>query len=181
MDQLDGSASRGERRPPVQRPAPGTTTPVQRAFWVSYSALILLSAAHWVQGPEAVELPIPLATASARAGQATPIARLPWPPSDLRLASYQVPVMARAPAAPRLAETLTGLPWADKPCTSRTGEVAGSPPAPVQLASTDPVSPRQLRSKRRTAGTAQTVAHEQKSPASQRMPGHPRASTFDSR
>lgn len=156
---------------------------MQRAFWISYSALILLSAANWVQEPDTDLLPNPLPAASAHAEPEPPYEALPSPTSDLRPAVYQPPVEPSAPAVMTMPEPLSVLPWADVPCHSRTHEGLqswrSSEPGSMQVAAVSSGISGLPGLGSRTEVASRGVARKRALPASQRMPGHPRASALD--
>lgn len=182
MDQIDGSTSREDAHPHDAGPAPGTTTPMQRAFWISYSALILFSAAHWVREPESELLPNPLPTASAHAEQEGPFTALPSATPDLRPVVYQSPEQSLAPATRMTPAPLTVLPWADAPCNSRPPDAQQSrrtpEPGSMEVASLNPGASGYTRVGPRTGVATRSLARKPANRAPRRMPGHPRASSL---
>lgn len=168
---IDGSTQYG--RP--QRTDQGVgqaERPVQRAFWISYTSLILLAAALYLLWPESRSVPPPIPDAS-------------YPRQDLR------PVMASALAHYRqvdyrYAAELNSLPAsildpvAESPDVDRPCEVVGEGlPVARMNAMEDGIVP--LRSGEVAAiGFAPKVRDSKARAhlAKQQAPGHPRSSTL---
>ena len=168
---IDGSTQYG--RP--QRTDQGVgqaERPVQRAFWISYTSLILLAAALYLLWPESRSVPPPIPDAS-------------YPRQDLR------PVMASAPAHYRQVDyrhaggtqRLERSVWEPVPAQmpfDRPCELAADS---LTMANryTDASGPLPLRAHLANAGGVASKSRETKVRAQAsdlQAPGHPRSSTL---